>query len=88
MAFALFPPGTLEGNCFAAWTYHCPRSIARAEWHGQQGLSLDSCMVWMLNTDSLGSVEYQAENHCGLQHQTELLRGGQVGREGHRPGQL
>lgn len=76
--------GTLEGNSSAAWTYCCPKRIKKAEGHGKEEVSLDPYMVWKLNRDLLGSREYEAENHWGLQHQTELLRGGQIGREGQK----
>lgn len=65
-----------------------PQEHYEAEWYGQEELSLDSYMMWMLSRDSLGSMAYGAQNHCGLQQQREFLRGGQIGREGHWPWQL
>ena len=56
-------PVILEGKCSATLTYCGHKSNKKAEWHGQEDVSLDPCVVEKLNRDLLSSREYEAENH-------------------------
>lgn len=46
---------------------HWEGRVARS---GQEEVSLDPYMVWILSRDPSGLMEYKAENHWGLQHQS------------------